>query len=153
MRIPEAFFVIINPTVQCLLRSPLHAFWSGNLMLITFVGRKSKKQFTTPIRYLRRGDEVWAFTGVENKWWRNLTGGADVVLRIDGADRNYRADVLADAPEEIRRALEEFLAHFPQDAPYYEVGIDRDGRPLRTDVERAATQTVWVKASQAPGRT
>jgi deazaflavin-dependent oxidoreductase (nitroreductase family) len=146
MRIPEAFFVLINPTVQCLLRSPLHAFWSGNLMLITFVGRKSKKPITTPVRYLRRGDEVWAFTGVENKWWRNLTGGADVVLRIQGEDKNYRADVLTDAPEQIRVALEAFLARYPQDAPYYEVSLDRDGRPSGPDLERAAPRTVWVRA-------
>ena len=59
-------------------------------MLITFTGRNSGRQFTTPVRYFRDGETVRSFTSAESQWWRNLRGGADVVLRIEGRDAPYR---------------------------------------------------------------
>lgn len=146
MRIPDHLFIIINPTVRLLLRSPLHWFWSRSLLLITFTGRKTRKVYTTPVRYLKSGEAVWSFTSVESKWWRNLKGGAAVRLRIQGEESAYRAEVVTDAPDAIRVALGEFLAHFPQDAPYYDIGVGSDRRPIDTDLAHAATRTVWVRA-------
>ncbi|MBM5810458.1 MAG: nitroreductase family deazaflavin-dependent oxidoreductase [Gammaproteobacteria bacterium] len=146
MRIPDLFFVIINPTVRLLLRSPLHRFWSHSLMLITFTGRSSGRVYTTPVRYLRSGDAIWAFTSVENQWWRNLGNGAPVRLRLQGSEHAYRAEAITDAPERVRAALAEFLVHFPQDAPYYDIRMDAERHPLGADLDRAATRTVWVQA-------
>jgi deazaflavin-dependent oxidoreductase (nitroreductase family) len=146
MRIPEPVFAIINPTVRFLLRSPIHGFWSRSLMLITFTGRKTQRVYTTPVRYLKSGDAVWAFTSVENKWWRNLEGGATVSLRIQGKQGSYRAEAVTAAPDQVRAALREFLSHFPQDAPYYDIGLGPDRRPSESDLERASQKTIWVRA-------
>ncbi|HTO45546.1 MAG TPA: nitroreductase/quinone reductase family protein [Burkholderiales bacterium] len=146
MRIPEAFFVVINPAVRFLLRSPIHWLWSGSLMLITFTGRRTGKAYTTPVRYLESGDAVWVFTGLETRWWKNLGGGATVSLRIRGEENLYRTEVVADAPDKIRSALGEFLAHFPQDVPYYEIALGADGRISQGDLEKAAARTVWIRA-------
>jgi deazaflavin-dependent oxidoreductase (nitroreductase family) len=115
-------------------------------MLITFTGRKTRKVYTTPVRYLKSGDAVWAFTSVENKWWRNLKGGGAVRLRIRGKEGTYQAEVITEAPDKIGLALREFLSQFPQDAPYYDVGLTSDRNPVDTDLERAAARTVWVRA-------
>ena len=146
MRIPELFFAIINPTVRFLLQSPIHGFWSKSLMLITFTGRKTQRVYTTPVRYLQRGDAIWAFTSAETKWWKNLKGGATVSLRIQGKDGTYRAEVVADAPDQVRDALGVFLSHFPQDAPYYEISLGPDRLLSERALEKASTRTVWVKA-------
>ena len=53
MKLPEPFFLIINPIMRTLLRSPLHGLLSDSLMLITYTGRRSQRKFTTPVRYLR----------------------------------------------------------------------------------------------------
>ena len=147
MRIPEFFFALINPIVRFLLRSPIHGLWSGSLMLITFTGRKTQRVYTTPVRYLQRDGAVWAFTSVRNKWWRNLQGGATVSLRIGGKDSLYRAEAVADAPDQVRSALAIFLSHFPQDAAYYDIRLGPDRLPLQSDLTEAAKETVWVKAS------
>ncbi len=151
VRIPEPFFAIINPTVRFLLRSPIHGLWSKSLMLITFTGRKTQRIYTTPVRYLQRGDAVWAFTSAENKWWRNLKGGATVSLRIRGKDSRYRAEAIADAPGQVRDALRVFLSHFPQDAPYYDISSGPDRRTSERDLDKASTKTVWVKAHPQNG--
>ena len=115
-------------------------------MLITFTGRRTGRVYTTPVRYLERGDAVWVFTSLETKWWRNLRGGATVSLRIRGEERPYRTEVLTDAPDEIRSALAVFLAQFPQDMPYYEIAPGPDRRPSDRDLEKAVAGTVWIRA-------
>ena len=34
----------------------------------------------------------------------------------------------------------------PQDAPYYDVSLGSDRRPSESDLDKAAMDTVWVKA-------
>ena len=48
---PWVFKWIMNPAIKLILRSPLHGLMSKRLLLITFTGRKSGKQFTTPLGY------------------------------------------------------------------------------------------------------
>src|SRR5450432_3938186 len=104
MRLPEPLFLIINPMMRLLLRSPFHFLQSKSLMLITFTGRKSGRRFTTPVRYVRVADTVRCFTSPENLWWRNLRGGAAVSLRIQGKEQPYWATIQGD-PAAVRAAL------------------------------------------------
>jgi len=67
-----------------LLASPLHFFVSKHILLISFVGRKSGKTYTTPVEYRRENDELMIFTQADRKWWRNFIGGADVQLTLQG---------------------------------------------------------------------
>lgn len=146
MRIPEPFFVIINPIVRFLLRSPAHGLLSKSVMLITVTGRKTGKRYAIPVRYLRNEGGIWAFTSLETKWWKNLIGGAPVSLRVEGKDASYRAEATVNAPDQVRGALRTFLSRFPQDAPYHDVALGADGSLSEQDLEKAAVKTVWVKA-------
>lgn len=146
MKLPEPLFVVINPVMRFLLRSPLHALWSRSLMLITFTGRKSGRKFTTPVRYIRIGTTVRCFTSAENQWWRNLRGGADVVLHIEGRERPYRATVIDNDPVVIKAALRDYLALFPQDAAYHDIRLRKDKRPVSDDLERASQHAIVVEA-------
>jgi hypothetical protein len=147
MRIPHAFFAVINPTVRLLLRSPLHQFWSGSLMLVTFTGRNSGRVFTIPVRYLQHDGKIRCFTSCTNQWWRNLRGGADVSLYVAGRSISCHAEAFAGDPTRIVPALAEFLSRFPQDAPYYDVQVDARGNPLPAQVDQASLQTVMVEAT------
>lgn len=73
---------IMNRLIGLVLRSPLHGVLSNNLMLLTFTGRTSGQQFTTPVTYTRDGNQLTVFSS--NPWWKNLRGGALVTLRIKG---------------------------------------------------------------------
>jgi deazaflavin-dependent oxidoreductase (nitroreductase family) len=147
MKVPEFLFVIINPIMRFLLRSPLHGLWSGSLMLITFTGRKSGRQFTTPVRYVRDDDKVYAFTAKENQWWRNLRGGADVVLRTRGQDAPYHAVAIDSDQEFIREWLVKYLGLFPQDAVYHEIRLNKDKSLNEDDLARAVPEAVVVEAT------
>ena len=115
-------------------------------MLITFTGRKSGRQFTTPVRYIRDGETVRCFTSPENQWWRNLRGGADVALRIEGRDGPYHAKAVENNPEEVRKWLRCYLGLFPQDAAYHDIRLSRDKSLVAEDLEKASQSAILVEA-------
>ncbi|CAN0458425.1 unnamed protein product, partial [Phaeothamnion confervicola] len=98
MKLPEPLFVLINPVIRILLSSPLHRLLSDSLMLIRFKGRRSGREFVTPVRYIRHGNTIECFTGRTNQWWRNMGDGSDVVLRIAGKDSHYRMTAIPSDP-------------------------------------------------------
>lgn len=145
MKVPEFMFVIINPVMRFILKSPLHVIFSSGIMLITFTGRKSGRQFTTPVRYLQDGDTVRCFTARENKWWRNLRQPATVTLRIRGRDADYEAVAIHEDPEQVRPHLMDYLTAFPEDAGYHNIRV-RKGQMDPDDLERAIPEAIAVKA-------
>jgi hypothetical protein len=98
---------IANPIIKGLLRSPLHGLMSKRIMLLTFTGRKSGKEFITPIRYARDGDAILCFT--DRPWWKNLRGGAPATIRMRGTDIAGTATVI-EAPEAVLTGIKRFLA-------------------------------------------
>jgi len=145
MRLPEPLFLLINPMMRILLRSPLHFVQSKSLMLITFTGKKSGRRFTTPVRYVRVANTVRCFTSPENLWWRNLRGGADVSLRLEGKELPYWATIQSD-PAKVRDALAHYLGLYPQDAAYHEIRLNRDRSLVASDLDRVSQHAVVVEA-------
>jgi len=150
VKLPEPLFKIINPTVRFLLQSPIHGFWSDSLMLITFTGRKSKRRFTTPIRYVQVGEIVRCFSTSKGQWWRNLRERAEVSLRIRGENRRYTAVAIEHDPQRIRDALQHYLELFPQDASYHEIGLNRDKSLVAEDLNQACKNAILVEACPVP---
>jgi deazaflavin-dependent oxidoreductase (nitroreductase family) len=73
-----------NPFVRALLNSPLHGVMSGRTLLLTFTGRKTGHEYTTPISYACDGRTLTLITSRQREWWHNLEGGAKVRLRLRG---------------------------------------------------------------------
>ena len=85
-----------------LLRSPLHIFLSGSILLITFTGRKSGKVYSTPVQYIRDGDTLTVFTYRNPVWWHNLRDGATVELLVRGESHKGTASTtLAEENESL----------------------------------------------------
>lgn len=116
-------------------------------MLITFTGRKSGKTFTTPVRYVETDGIIRCFTSSENMWWRNLRGGAEVILRVRGKDLPYQATAIEGDPEEVRKWLVYYLGLFPQDAAYHDIQLKADKTLVAKDLEAASHKAIVVQAS------
>ena len=77
----------LNPALGMILRSPAHGLASGRFALITYTGRRSRREYTIPVLYRDKGDEVTIAVGWPDRkvWWRNLTGeGGPVRLVVRG---------------------------------------------------------------------
>jgi F420H(2)-dependent quinone reductase len=93
-----------NPVVRLVLRSPLHVLLSRRTALITVTGRSSGRQFTFPVGYEQRGENVRITVGwAEHKrWWRNLTdAGAPVRMRLRGVERSGHAVARGEPRSEV----------------------------------------------------
>ena len=89
-------FRLGNPFIALLLRSPLHWTISGSFMLITVEGRTTGRFYTMPVNYVREGDTVTVVCRAFRRWWRNLKGGAPVMLRIRGRALRGMAEVIGE---------------------------------------------------------
>jgi deazaflavin-dependent oxidoreductase (nitroreductase family) len=93
-----------NPFMKALLRSPLHGVVSRSFMVITFTGRKSGREYSTPVQYALRGNMVYLVTSQGYTWWKNLRGGADVCVHVRGRSLRGHA-VTATDPQIIDSLL------------------------------------------------
>jgi hypothetical protein len=68
---PMAFMnKIINPLVTLILRSYLHGLMSDTVLLITYRGRKTGKDYNLPVQYTQAGNHIYIVPGnPEQKTW------------------------------------------------------------------------------------
>ena len=137
-----------DPIIKWTINSPFHFFISGNMMLITFTGRKSGKTYTTPVNYFAAEDAngpYYATTSLaQRKWWRNLRGGAPVTVRIKGRDYRARAEAF-ESQEQVARGLLEFIQKNPKYAGYFQLTINENGQPNPAEAFDRAAGKVLIK--------
>ncbi|WP_243393891.1 nitroreductase/quinone reductase family protein [Mycobacterium ahvazicum] len=85
----------VNAAVAKLMGVPLlGSVVRRNTVMISYVGRRSGKTFTTPVSYRRNGDEIVIRVMLPDakNWWRNfLDGGSPITLQLNGTDRTGHA--------------------------------------------------------------
>lgn len=125
---------LFNPLAKTMLRSPLHGEMSRRLLLITFSGRKSGKQYTTPISYVQHGDTL--LLGVGGPWWKNLRGGVPVWVRLRGNTYVGCAEAWTDEAA-MTRAYRTILAENPTQARFMGITGTADNRPDPHAIQQA----------------
>lgn len=135
---------LYNPIVIRLLRSPLHGMMSNSTMLLTFTGRRSGRAYTTPVNYVRDGENLLVVASREHSWWKNLRGGTPVSVRVGGRDMRAEAEALEG--EEAKEGLLAVLRAVPAYRRYWKVELGVDGRPRDREVlGRLAASNVLVR--------
>lgn len=140
----------VNAMMKLVLRSPLHGMVSRSILLITFTGRTSGKQYTTPVSYLRDGDTVIILVKRFRTWWRNFETPAPVTLRLQGQDVSGTATVSTD-PEDAIAVLATSIAHEPRAGRTYAVDTGPDRQPNMQAVRNIAPHFVVVRVQVVEG--
>ncbi len=130
---PLWIFKVMNPIMKGLLRSPLHRLLSGTLMLVTYMGSKTGKQYTIPIGYFAWGQgELMSFSSA--RWWTNLRSSPPVTLLLKGR-RVQAIPTVIEQREAVIDTLEEFIKRLgSRAARRLPIGLPRDREPTRTDL-------------------
>ncbi|BDT99855.1 hypothetical protein [Nocardia sputorum] len=85
----------VNAGVAALLGAPVLGRLLGRgFVVITYVGRRSGRTFSTPVNYWRKGDGLVIGVAMPDKktWWRNFLGeGGPITLHLHGVDRRGHA--------------------------------------------------------------
>jgi deazaflavin-dependent oxidoreductase (nitroreductase family) len=118
---------VFNPILRWILTSPLHKMMSNDVALIAFRGKKSGREYITPVQFARSGQVVWIIVGFPEKkrWWHNLVGGADVRLCLQRQWLTGRATLLQGEADqaEIIAGLNEMTRKYPS-AKSTQYGLD-----------------------------
>jgi deazaflavin-dependent oxidoreductase (nitroreductase family) len=141
-----------NGIIKWLLRSPFHRFISSSMMLITYTGLKSGKQYTVPVNYLRLENDdsvTFLITSLRSRtWWRNLRGGAPVTIRVQGKDLVATAKVVEE-DEGVAENLMIYLGKLPDIARFFQVKLEANRQPVSADVALAAQKRVIIQTQLA----
>ena len=133
-----------NSIMSWLLRSPLHGMLDKGTMLVTVTGRRSGKEYSTPVNYLRDGSMLWVTSTRSRTWWRNLIGGAPLHVLLAGQDLKAHGEAIIDE-QAVTESLVSYFQKAPQVAKYYKVSFDAAGQPSREDCARAAKDRVVIR--------
>ena len=133
-----------NPIMKWLIRSPLHSFVSKSMLVIGYTGRKSGKRYETPVNYVRNGDDLLVTSYRNRTWWRNMLGGVPVTVWLMGKQIQASAEAFPDQAD-VTRYLQAYLDQVPQQAKYFDVTLDEQGRPVPAGVSQAAQERVIVR--------
>jgi hypothetical protein len=104
----------MKPLVVGILRSPLHGLLSGDILVMTWTGRRSGARHTLPLSYVRLGSRLYLCTRPEgSRWWLNLRSGPEVGLVLKGKSARAIATVLDRDSGEALDGLRAFVTRNP----------------------------------------
>ena len=132
-----------DPIVSALMRSPFHGFLSENVILITYVGRKSGKEISVPVNYQQEGRLLRIISQRDRVWWRNMRDGATVKVLIKGQKKDGWAELIEEdskVAEEIKKCLKQD----PQYAKYLNVRLGESGEINGKELTKMAKSRVVV---------
>lgn len=75
----------------------------GRIMVIKHRGRRSGKEYQTPVNYARVNGDVYCLAGFGSNcdWYRNLLANPEVELRLLDGSHKARAEDASDSPDRL----------------------------------------------------
>ena len=139
-------YKVANPCVKALLRSPLHGIASKNVALLHFRGRKSGREFVTPLSYVRENGTVCLLSAHGTRWWMNLREeGTPVSIEIARETVTGKARLWDGDSEALRERVRRYLTALPRDAKVYGIKLDESNRPVEESLAEVAPELVFVE--------
>jgi hypothetical protein len=115
----------VNVPMRVVLGLPFRTPLSGNLMLISYTGRKTGKAYRQPVSYARDGEVLLTPGG--GRWTLNLSDGRPIRIRLRGRDVRARPELVRD-PEEVERLLGVIARENPRAVRFIPIPRRADGR-------------------------
>ncbi len=138
----------VTPLVKAVLRSPAQGCLSDTMMILTVTGRRTGRSYEIPVSYIADGAVLTCITGIDNAWWKNLRGGADVAVLLQRS--RFRGYAEASTGAANIPVIESFLAARPRDARFHHVRRSRHGKFDADDLTRAAQTRVVIRVQLWP---
>lgn len=91
---PAAILRAVNPILRSLLRTPLAGAAREQMMVVSFTGRKSGRQFSVPVTAHRIDTDLYALTNAP--WKANFRDGATAEVLLGGKTTTMRGELITD---------------------------------------------------------
>ena len=133
-----------NWFMSWLLHSPFHRLISGSILLITYNGRRSGKEFTAPLNYVRDGNTLWVTSVRSRRWWRNFREEWPIQVLLQRVEIEGIGLAISE-PEQLSQAFIEFFRLAPANARFFKVNLEDGGTPIQEDLDRIVAERVLVR--------
>jgi len=145
MSLSNSFFSAVNVVMRPLLRAGL---MRGSLCILRYTGRRSGREYATPLSYVRDGQIVRLLSSYNTHWWRNFTNDArSVEVEIAGERLAGKARAITADGAPLREGVRAFLTALPRDASIYGIRLDDERRPREGDIEDAVGHVVLIEVA------
>jgi hypothetical protein len=91
---PAAILRVVNPILRFLLRTPVMGAARNQLMVMSFRGRKTGRQYAIPLTAHRRGADLYALTGAP--WRLNFRDGTAAEVFHNGTTTTMHGELIED---------------------------------------------------------
>ena len=119
---------------------------SDGLAILHFRGRKSGREFATPLSYVRQGGIICLLSAQTTRWWKNLREeGTPVRIEIARETLTGKTRLWEGDSEALRARVHRYLCALPRDAKFYAIELDDQKRPVEESLAKAAPQLVFVE--------
>jgi len=137
---------VMNPPIRAILRSPLRFLLDGNLISLTYTGRRSGHRFSLVTMYTKHDNELIVVVGQpeKKKWWRNFRENSFADVRFKGRKYTCAAQTLEKDPSSIAPRFEAYCCKHPSTAHLYGFRKGSDGKFKSEDIAIVAEQSVMV---------
>jgi deazaflavin-dependent oxidoreductase (nitroreductase family) len=125
---------VINVPMRFVLSRSVATPLTRRLMLITYTGRRSGKQYRQPLSYVEHDGALLTPGG--GKWKLNLPPGEPVRMRLRGRDVTARPEFIAD-PDEVEHLLAVMSEANPRVRNFVGIPHDAEGRLDRDRLQTA----------------
>ena len=155
MRVQNVIYAVLNPCIRKLLESRYHAIASHNILILKYKGRKSGREYQTPLSYVRQKDSIFLLSNYKTRWWRNFSSDPiPVEMLITGNEVSGFATLYTGQSALLLSAVTYFLTKLPRDARIYGVRIDAAGLPTQATINNVYERVVLliVEVDKLPKR-
>lgn len=147
-RLESLAYKIANPFIKALLRSPLHGQASGSIAILHFRGRKSGREFETPLSYVREDGTVFLLSAQTTVWWKNLREeGTPVSLEIARERLSGKTKLWEGDSDALRARVHRYISALPRDAKFYAIELDENQEPVEESLAKVAPDLVFVEVT------
>lgn len=144
--LPKPLFeYVVNPLVRRLLRSRFHGWASDEVLLITVTGRRTGREYTTPVGYELHEGALYVTSLADHTWWRNCRGGAPVTVHLRGERRTGAAEIIEETAEVVDYVDGFIERHGVDDVGRLSIAVDGESRPDRDALEAGLDDLVLVR--------
>jgi hypothetical protein len=92
---PEKLLRAVNPAIRFLLGTPLAGPMRKQMMVVSFKGRKTGRQYSIPLSAHVIDNQLYALTSAP--WKNNFRDGADAEVLHEGKKTRMRGELITDA--------------------------------------------------------
>lgn len=114
----------VNVPIRTVLGLPFPTPLGGNLMLISYTGRRTGKAYRQPVSYARDGGTLLTPGG--GRWTLNLGDGKPVRIRLRGRDITATPELVTE-PAELERLMDVIVRENPRAARFVPIPRLPDG--------------------------